>query len=117
MDQVLFVVAAFAGMILSVLNVSVQNCKRTVNRWARQMVEKGSIDNVETSEIGTIWSNPFADWCLELDSDYRFLILRNHRIREKIKDYRRLRKWRNRLLLVLISLAAVSVMFSLWLDQ
>ena len=106
-EQIIFIVTAICGGILSIVNIAVQRAKRTVNRWAREVIKTGKINSREASELGTIYSNPFSDWFLEIDEDYRFQVLRNSRIREKIKEYRRNKKIRNILMLIFGSLVGL----------
>jgi hypothetical protein len=109
MEQVIFIISTIVGLTLSIVNVTVQNSKRTVNNWAREVLESGKIISPVTSEIGTIYSNPFANWFLEIDMDNRFRILRNSRVREKIREYKNFRKWRNILFLIFIPLLGLSI--------
>lgn len=109
MEDIISIAAVISGIILSVVNVAVQTAKRTVNKWACEILEIGKINSIAASEIGTVYSNPITNWCLEVDSDNRFKILRNQKIREKIREYKQLKKTRNILMLVFFVLGGLSL--------
>ncbi|HEY0744464.1 MAG TPA: hypothetical protein VGD40_23520 [Chryseosolibacter sp.] len=109
METLIFILIAITLLVTSILNISAQNAKRTVNKWAKELVDTGRIQSREPSELGTIYSNPFSDWCLEVDKDRRFKILRNERLREKIREYQKYRRFRNRLMLVVLIALPVSL--------
>lgn len=117
MEPIVFILLGFAVMVLSTVNVLVQTTKRTINKWAKEIVERGMIQTAAASELGTIYSNPFNDWFLEVDRDYRFLILRNHKMREKIREYKRLRRLQNILLSSFFVCAVMLVIFSIIYDS
>lgn len=108
MEDIFPIAAIISGIILSIVNVTVQTAKRTVNKWAREIIETGRIDSKVASEIGTVYSNPFTNWFLEVDSNNRFQILRHKKIREKIREYKQLKKTRNILTLIFIILVVIS---------
>lgn len=93
LEQFFFTATAISGIVLFVININVQNIKRTVNRWAREIIETGKTDQPETSEVATIYSNPFNDWYLDVDTDHRLQILRNAKIRAKIREYGKYRNY------------------------
>lgn len=113
----MFIFLGLAVMVLSTVNVLVQTAKRTINKWAKEIAEQGMIQTVAISELGTIYANPFNNWFLEVDRDYRFLILRNHKMREKIREYKRLRKLQNILLSSFFTCVVMLFIFSIIYDS
>ena len=104
LEDVIRILTIFCGIVLSVVNVSVQTLKRTINKWAKELIEIGVIESKSSSEIGTVYSNPFTNWFLEISSEHRFQVLRNQRLRDKLKEYKELKKTRNILILIFLLL-------------
>jgi len=91
------------------MSVAVQTAKRTINGWADDILRNGKITMSESTDLGTIYGNPFKNWCIELDKENKILVLRNERIREKIREFRKYKRIRNYILLSCLVIAIIRI--------
>jgi hypothetical protein len=87
MEKIIFIALGVAAIVLNIVSIGVQTVKRTINQWAKELIEKGEVRTREASEISTVYSiNFLSGWCIEIDRENKFYVLRNQKIRNKVHD-------------------------------
>jgi len=112
-----FLIFLFLSVIsYGALNVAVQTAKRTINKWSEDILIHGKITSSESTDIGTVYGNPFSNWCIEIDREHKIEVLRNPKIREKIREFWKLKRIRRLFLLVFIVIASIRVTVRFYLN-
>jgi hypothetical protein len=102
---------ALIGLVCMFLNVAVINAKTTINKWTKEFLQTGRIKSNEVSEIRTMYSFDYlSNMTLDIGPKNKFRILRSKKIRDKIRDYKKLTRARNYSLLALIIFVGVSLL-------
>jgi hypothetical protein len=97
------VVFAIIALTIMFLGIAVTNVKTTINKWIKEFLQTGHIQGNEVSELKTLYSfDGLTNMTFHFDSMDKFKVLRNTKIRNKIREYKKLRTARNYSILAMI---------------
>lgn len=96
----------FSFIVFGIIHYLVKQSRRTINSWSNQIVEFDRIIHPNDIHYGSGFLDSF---CIEIAPEDRMKVLRNARVRDKIREYKQVRRIRRYAFLVTIALAAFYV--------